>query len=159
MDVLIVKDATPQAQLVNGRADIAYTLLVKNRGPNQAHNVVVADAAPSGVTFLAVTTQPAGGSCSVTAALLSCNLGTLGLGVERTIGLSARVTQTGTYDNCATVTGQGGDQVEPGDTDKEPVDATHDDEQQGEGVEVAHARPPSCYVPWRSCFVQGLYRQ
>ena len=111
MDLQIVKDATPQVELVNGQADIAYTMVVKNNGPNQAHNVVVADAAPSGVTFLAVTTQPAGGSCSTTAALLSCNLGTLGPGVERTIGLSARVTQTGTYDNCATVTGQGGDRL------------------------------------------------
>ncbi len=109
MDLQIVKDATPQVQLVNGQADIAYSLVVKNNGPNQAHNVVVSDAAPSGVTFLAVTTQPVGGSCTVTSALLDCSLGTLGPGVIRTIGLSARVTQTGTYDNCATVTGDGGD--------------------------------------------------
>ena len=109
MDVQIVKDATPQVRLVNGQADIAYSLVVKNNGPNQAHNVVVSDAAPSGVTFLAVTTQPVGGSCTVTSALLDCSLGTLGPGVIRTIGLSARVTQTGTYANCATVVGDGGD--------------------------------------------------
>ena len=36
-------------------------------------------------------------------------VGTLGPGVVRTIGLSARVTQTGTYNNCATVVGEGGD--------------------------------------------------
>ena len=71
------KDATPQVQLVNGQADIAYSMVVKNNGPNQAHNVVVSDAAPSGVTFLAVTTQPVNGSCSVTPALLNCSLGTL----------------------------------------------------------------------------------
>jgi len=109
MDVQIVKDATPQVQLVNGQADVAYSMVVKNNGPNQAHNVVVSDAAPSGVTFLAVTTQPVGGSCTVTPALLNCSLGTLGPGVIRTIGLSARVTQTGTYSNCATVAGEGGD--------------------------------------------------
>ena len=86
MDVQIVKDATPQVQLVNGQADIAYSLVVNN-GPNQAHNVVVSDAAPSGVTFLAVTTQPVDGSCTVTPALLDCSLGTLGPGVVRTIGL------------------------------------------------------------------------
>ena len=45
----------------------------------------------------------------MTAALLSCSLGSLGPGVERTIGLSARVTQTGTYVNCATGTGSGKD--------------------------------------------------
>ena len=57
MDVQVVKDATPQVQLVNGQADIAYTMRVRNNGPNQAHTVKLVDAAPSGVTFLAVTQQ------------------------------------------------------------------------------------------------------
>jgi uncharacterized repeat protein (TIGR01451 family) len=117
MDVQIVKDATQQVQLVNGQADIAYSLVVRNNGPNQAHNVVVSDAAPSGVTFLAVTTQPVDGSCTVTSALLNCSLGTLGPGVFRTIGVSARVTQTGTYSNCATVSGEGGDTNSANNTD------------------------------------------
>jgi uncharacterized repeat protein (TIGR01451 family) len=107
MDVQVTKDATPQVQLVNGQADIAYTIRVRNNGPNQAHNVVLMDAAPSGVTFLAVTLV--GGNCTVTAALLNCTLDTIGPGVERTIELSARVTQTGTYVNSATGTGDGKD--------------------------------------------------
>ena len=65
MDVQVVKDATPQVQLVNGQADIAYTMRVRNNGPNQAHNVVLTDAAPGGVTFLAVTQQPVGGNCTI----------------------------------------------------------------------------------------------
>jgi uncharacterized repeat protein (TIGR01451 family) len=109
MDVQVVKDATPQVQLVNGQAEIAYTVRVRNVGPNQAHNVVLTDAASSGVTFLAVTQQPVDGNCTISAALLSCTLGTLGPGVERSIGLSARVTQTGTYVNSATGTGDGKD--------------------------------------------------
>jgi uncharacterized repeat protein (TIGR01451 family) len=109
MDVQVIKDATPQVQLVNGQADVAYTVRVRNNGPNQAHNVMVADAAPSGVTFVSVTQQPVNGNCTVGAALLNCSLGTLGPGVERVIGLSARVTQTGTYVNCATGTGSGQD--------------------------------------------------
>ncbi len=109
MDVQVIKDATPQVQLVNGQADIAYSVRVRNNGPNQAHNVVLTDAAPGGVTFLAVTLQPVGGTCTVTTVLLSCTLGTLGPGVERTIGLSARVTQTGTYVNSATGIGDGKD--------------------------------------------------
>lgn len=118
MDLQIVKDATQQVQLVNGQADIAYTLVVQNNGPNQAHNVVVSDAAPSGVTFLAVTTQPVGGNCTVTPALLTCNLdANLGPGVVRTVGLSARVTQAGRYTNCATVTGGGGDTNPANNTD------------------------------------------
>ncbi len=109
MDVQVIKDATAQVQLVNGQADIAYTVRVRNNGPNQAHEVVLADAAPAGVTFLAVTQQPVNGNCTITAALLNCTLGTLGPGVERTIGFSARVSQTGTYVNCATGTGNGKD--------------------------------------------------
>ncbi len=109
MDVQVIKDATAQAQLVNGQADIAYTVRVRNNGPNQAHNVVLKDASPSGVTFLAVTQQPVGGSCTISTALLDCTLGTLGPGVERVIGFSARVSQTGTYVNSATGTGDGKD--------------------------------------------------
>jgi uncharacterized repeat protein (TIGR01451 family) len=109
MDVQVAKDATSHVQLASGQGDVAYTIRIRNNGPNGAHNVQLVDAAPSGVTFLAVTLQPVGGSCTVTPALLSCALGTLGPGVERTIGLSARVTQTGTYNNCATGTGQGKD--------------------------------------------------
>jgi len=108
MDVRVIKEATPQVQLVNGQADITYTVLVRNDGPNQAHDVAVTDAAPGGVTFLAVT-QPVNGSCTVTPALLSCSLGTLGPGVERSIMLTARVTQPGTYVNSATATGDGKD--------------------------------------------------
>ena len=80
MDVQVIKDATPQVQLVNGQADIAYTVRVRNNGPNQAHNVVLTDAAPGGVTFLAVTQQPVAGNCTISAALLNCTLGTLGPG-------------------------------------------------------------------------------
>jgi uncharacterized repeat protein (TIGR01451 family) len=117
MDVQVVKDATPQVELVNGQAEITYTIVVSNAGPNQAHNVVLSDAAPSGVTFLAVVTQPANGSCAVTPALLDCSLGTLGPGVARTIVVSARVTQTGIYVNSATGTGDGGDTNPANNTD------------------------------------------
>jgi uncharacterized repeat protein (TIGR01451 family) len=109
MDVQVVKDATAQVQLVEGQAQIAYTIRVRNEGPNGAHEVELVDAAPSGVTFVAVTLPLSAGSCTVTPALLHCSLGSLGPGVERTIQLSARVAQTGTYVNWATATGNGKD--------------------------------------------------
>ena len=110
MDVQVMKDATPQVQLVNGQADVAYTVRVRNNGPNGASNVHVVDAAPGGVTFVSVTQQPVNGSCSIAGgALLDCSLGSLGPGVERVIGVSARVAQTGTYVNCATAVGGGKD--------------------------------------------------
>jgi uncharacterized repeat protein (TIGR01451 family) len=109
MDVQVSKNATQQVQLVNGQATIGYTVRVRNNGPNQAHEVKLMDAAPGGVTFLAITQQPVNGTCTVAPAILTCSLGTLGPGVERTISLSARVAQTGTYVNCATATGNGKD--------------------------------------------------
>jgi len=110
MDVQVMKDATPQVQLVNGQADVAYTVRVRNNGPNGASNVHVVDAAPGGVTFVSVTQQPVNGNCSIAGgALLECSLGSLGPGVERVIGVSARVAQTGTYVNCATAVGDGKD--------------------------------------------------
>ena len=109
MDVQVVKDGTAQVQLVDGQAQIAYTIRVRNTGPNQAHEVTLVDAAPSGVTFVTVTQQPLAGSCTLTPTLLNCSLDTLGPGVERTIGLSARVGQTGTFVNSATATGNGKD--------------------------------------------------
>ena len=110
MDVQVMKDATPQVQLVNGQAQVSYTVRVRNNGPNQAHNVQLVDSAPSGVTFTEITQAPVGGGCSLSGGvLLQCSLGTLGPGVERVIGLSARVAQTGTYTNCATATGDGKD--------------------------------------------------
>jgi uncharacterized repeat protein (TIGR01451 family) len=134
-DVQVQKDATPQVQLVNGQAEIAYTIRVRNEGPNQAHEVVLVDAAPNGVTFVAVTTQPAVGSCTVTPALLTCTLGTLGPGVERSIGLSARVTQTGTFVNSATATGNSKDTNGANNTD----DATT--------LVTAPATPPAAPAP------------
>ena len=109
MDVQVAKDATAQVQLVDGQAQIAYTIRVRNEGPNGAHEVELVDAAPSGVTFVAVTLPLSAGSCTVTSALLHCSLGSLGPGVERTIQLTARVAQTGTYVNWATATGNGKD--------------------------------------------------
>lgn len=118
MDVQVVKDATARLQLQNGQATIVYTVRVRNDGPNQAHDVKLVDAAPGGVTFVAVTQQPANGSCSITGGvLLQCSLGTLGPGVERVIGFTGRVAQTGTFVNTAVATGQGGDRNGSNNTD------------------------------------------
>jgi uncharacterized repeat protein (TIGR01451 family) len=110
MDVAIVKDATAQVTLgSDGTAVIDYEARVRNNGPNQAHNVTLADPAPSGVTFLSITQQPSQGSCTLGASLLSCNFGTLGPGVQVTVRWNARVSVTGSIRNVGTATGQGTD--------------------------------------------------
>ena len=111
MDVQVAKDATPQVQLVNGQAD----RLVHGAGEEQrpepgaqrrrspTRRRAASRSSPS-------RSRPSAASCSITGGvLLQCSLGTLGPGVERVIGVSARVTQTGTYVNCAMATGDGKD--------------------------------------------------
>ena len=109
IDVQVIKDATAQVQLgQDGKATITYSALVRNNGPNMANDVQLADPAPSGVAFGAITKQPDVGSCQISAALLSCQLGTMGYGVQTLITWTATVSVTGTVTNTATTTGTGG---------------------------------------------------
>lgn len=109
IDVEVVKDATAQVQLgQDGKATITYTALVRNNGPNMANDVQLADPAPSGVVFDQITKQPDFGSCQLTPALLTCNLGSMGYGVQTLISWTATVSVTGTIVNTATTTGSGG---------------------------------------------------
>ena len=114
IDVQVVKDATERVQLgQDGKATITYTALVKNNGPNMAHDVQLADPAPSGVVFGQITKQPDFGSCQLTPTLLTCNLGTMGYGVQTLITWTATVSITGTIVNTATTTGSGGPDHDP----------------------------------------------
>lgn len=133
IDVSVVKDATATVTLGSNRtATIEYRLLVRNNGPNQATNVTVADAAPTGVVFGAITKQPDFGTCTVGPALLTCNLGTMGPGVQTLIVWNATVSLTGTIVNSATATGSGG-------ADTNPANNTDD----AQTVVVAPLNPPT----------------
>ncbi|MGI8975026.1 MAG: DUF11 domain-containing protein, partial [Gaiella sp.] len=137
IDVQVVKDATQQVTLgTNGTATITYTALVRNNGPNQANDVQLADPAPTGVVFGQLTKQPDFGSCSLTPALLTCNLGTIGPGVQTLITFTATVSVTGTIVNTATVTGGGAPDTNPGNN----VDSA-------QTLVVAPLRPPATPKP------------
>ncbi len=110
IDLVIVKDATSPTAL-NGT--VTYTMTVTNKGPNTATNVQLADPAPAGITYLTAT--PSQGTCAVGPALITCSLGTIGVGQTVTIGASGRATQTGELTNTATVTGSGGGEANPAD--------------------------------------------
>jgi len=110
IDLVIVKDATSPTPL-NGI--VHYTLTVTNKGPDTATNVQLADPAPAGITYL--TANPSQGSCSVTAALITCSLGTIAPGQTVTINVTGRATVVGTHTNTATVTGSGGRETNPAD--------------------------------------------
>jgi uncharacterized repeat protein (TIGR01451 family) len=110
IDLVIVKDATSPTAL-NG--NVQYTMTVTNKGPDTATNVQVADPAPVGISYsTASSTQ---GSCSVTAALITCSLGTLTPGQTVTITATGQATQVGELTNTATVTGSGGGEANPAD--------------------------------------------
>ncbi len=116
IDVQVIKDATPQLTLgASGTAEITYNVVVKNNGPNTANDVVFADAAPSGVEFVAGTLTQApvitgGVPCSLTASVLSCtNLGDFGPGVQTALSWKATVRTAGTFVNTGTATGTGTD--------------------------------------------------
>jgi uncharacterized repeat protein (TIGR01451 family) len=110
IDLVIVKEATSPTPL-NGTVN--YTLTVTNKGPDTATNVQMADPAPSGITYLTATTSQ--GTCVVTAALVTCDLGTIAPGQVVTITVTGRATQVGSHTNTATVTGSGGGEANPAD--------------------------------------------
>ncbi len=98
-DVAIEK--TGPASVVSG-ASIAWTLKLTDRGPSTAHQVVVEDPLPSGVTLThAAATQ---GACQSTGSVLRCELGTLADGAGAEVTVTGTVTATsGTLRNTATV--------------------------------------------------------
>jgi len=72
---------------------ITYTITVTNTGDGDAQNVRVVDAMPAGVT---------------TSDQTDWMVGTLGAREMRTFTIIARANQAGTFENCATVTADGG---------------------------------------------------
>ena len=110
IDLVIQKDASSPTPL-NGIVN--YTLTVTNKGPDTATNVQVADPAPAGITYL--TANPSQGTCNLSAALVTCSLGTIAPGQTVTIKITARATTVGSHTNTATVTGSGGRETNPAD--------------------------------------------
>jgi uncharacterized repeat protein (TIGR01451 family) len=110
IDLVVVKNATSPTPL-NGT--VTYTMTVTNKGPDTATNVQLADPAPAGITYLSA--NPSQGTCSVSAALITCSLGTIAPGQTVTITVTGRATQVGSHTNTATVTGSGGRETNPAD--------------------------------------------
>ena len=79
--------------------DVVFTITVSNAGPSTATGVVVTDQLPSGFTYVADNSggsyNPATGAWSV---------GTLAVGVNQVLTITATVNDTGNYTNLAEVT-------------------------------------------------------
>jgi uncharacterized repeat protein (TIGR01451 family) len=81
-------------------APLTYTMFVAVSGNFPAHDVVLTDTLPAGVTFVSANL----GSCSLATSKVTCNLGTLGQGTGVTVTIVVTPTAVGPLTNVATVT-------------------------------------------------------
>jgi len=82
---------------------IQYGIVVTNPGQADATNVRVVDTMPEGIQY--VSSRP---EATVSGQTLTWNLGTLAAGGSQTLSVVAKTTRTGTFQNCAEVTGDHG---------------------------------------------------
>ena len=78
---------------------VTFTVTVENEGPGSAHNVVIHDPAPSGLTFVG-TTPDQGSYSDVTG---NWTVGTIAAGDSASIDISALVVDPNTMTNVATL--------------------------------------------------------
>jgi uncharacterized repeat protein (TIGR01451 family) len=103
-DLKVAKTASAESVFVGGQ--VTYTTLVTNLGPvNGASDVTLTDSLPTGMTFVSATTTqgslvtPPVGSNGI----VNANLGTLAVGAQATVTVTAKAAQSGTVAGTATV--------------------------------------------------------
>jgi uncharacterized repeat protein (TIGR01451 family) len=101
IDLQISKDDNPDPAVLGDQ--IRYLIVVKNNGPDTAHNVQMSDPLPAQVSYSSVTTSQ--GTCTG-GQLISCQLGTLAKGASVTVTVFVKANQTGVVLNTATTVGQ-----------------------------------------------------
>jgi uncharacterized repeat protein (TIGR01451 family) len=105
-DLEIKKEASSAQVAPDGQA--MYTLVVKNKGPSDDHNVTVDDSLPAGVA--AESAQASQGSCSLAGGKVLCGLGYLAAEGAAQVLITAKDTApSGCQVNTAEVTGNGYD--------------------------------------------------
>jgi uncharacterized repeat protein (TIGR01451 family) len=98
-DLELTKSDSPDPVPAGGL--LTYTLGVHNAGPSSAAAVQLTDTLPAGVTFESAT--PSQGSCSETAGIVDCGLGTLADEANASVVIKIRPQSTGTITNQANV--------------------------------------------------------
>jgi len=93
-------------------ANVVFTLTATNNGPSAATGVSVADILPSGYQF--VSANPSAAYNAMTGVW---TIGALGNGASATLGITAKVNATGTYQNTASINGTEQDPVLGNNTD------------------------------------------
>jgi uncharacterized repeat protein (TIGR01451 family) len=104
-DLALAVTDSPDPQKVGGL--IFYSMVVKNRGPDNAQNVVVTDVLPTGVQYVsAISSQ---GTCNKSGSTISCSLGNLDMGDEATVEIVVMTLSSGVLSNTSTVTAKQAD--------------------------------------------------
>ena len=117
-DLSISIDDSPDP--VGVRETVTYTLTVKNGGPGLATGVIVTDQLPSTLTFVAAESTQ--GSCSRTAGVVTCAIGTLAKNGKAKIKIKVTTTAAGKFPNTASVAGA---QPDPHNADNTDSVTTH----------------------------------
>lgn len=85
--------------------NLTYTIVVSNHGPADATHVVLTNLLPAGVTYVSNDS-----GCTRAGSQVTCNLGSLANGLNKTVHIVVRATATGSLTDTASVTG---DQADP----------------------------------------------
>lgn len=94
---------------------VKWTLIAYNNGPNAAHNVIVSDVLPEGLTFVSSSDKYSGGIW---------NVGTLDVGGEKSLEIICKVTSTGNFNNLATIKA---DEFDPDESNNRAEESIHVD--------------------------------
>jgi uncharacterized repeat protein (TIGR01451 family) len=89
-DLSVSVTISPSPVTVGDQATL--TALVSNAGPQTASEVVLSGAIPTGVEFIS------GAGCSVAANILTCNLGTIASGANKSAAVVLKFMSTGSFD-------------------------------------------------------------
>ena len=106
-DLSLTKSDAPDPVLVG--QPLTYTLTAQNAGPSSATSVQLSDTLPAGVTFNSAT--PSQGTCSQSAGVVTCPLGTIASGANATVSIVVTPQAQGSITNQASVTSAIGDVV------------------------------------------------
>ncbi len=94
-DLAVTKSAAVGTVALGGT--VTWNLNVLNNGPSPATSVVITDTLPAGQTVTGAT--PSTGSCNTVGSVVTCNVGTIGVGNTVTVAINATANEGGTRTN------------------------------------------------------------
>ena len=142
-DLAVVK-LDPNNGVITGK-QLTYNIIVTNKGPSKATEVVVTDTLPAEVAFISAT--PSQGSCSEASGTVTCDVGSIDSGAVVTIPILVTVQlvvstgQTKSITNWVIVQGGGFDPFESNNAAVAFTKVYHDDDGDGIGDDVEASAP------------------